>query len=375
VVKDTFLLAFFQNGLLFLPDMNKTEYRIVGVMSGTSLDGIDLVYVSFYNKTDTWSYKIHSSETVTYSKKWFSTLKHLVSKSIKEVVEIDANYTQFLAKIIKEFIKNNHIHDIDAVCSHGHTALHQPENKLTYQIGNLPSFFEILQETIVCNFRIQDVELGGQGAPLVPIGDKLLFKNYEFCLNLGGFANISTEVDEKRIAYDICPVNIVLNHYVSFLKLDFDDEGKIASTGTIQKELLETLNSLEFYKQNYPKSLGLEWVEREVLPIIDSYNLVTKDILRTFIEHVAIQISQEINKASTSKVLITGGGAYHKFLIERIQSMTLNKLIIPENTLIEFKEAIVFGFLGVLKLREEVNCLSSVTGAKHDHSSGIIYKH
>ena len=355
--------------------MNKTEYRIVGVMSGTSLDGIDLVYVSFYNKTGSWSFKIHSSETVTYPEKWFNILKHLVSKSIKEVAEIDANYTLFLAKIIKEFIKNNNINNIDAVCSHGHTALHQPENKLTYQIGNLPSLFEILQETIVCNFRIQDVEFGGQGAPLVPIGDALLFKDYEYCLNLGGFANISTEVDGKRIAYDICPVNIVLNHYVSFLKLDFDDEGKIAKTGTIQKELLQTLNSLEFYKQNYPKSLGLEWVEREVLPLIDSFNLATKDILRTFVEHVAIQISQEINKASTSKAFITGGGAYHKFLIERIQSKTSNKLMIPENTIIEFKEAIVFGFLGVLKLREEVNCLSSVTGAKHDHSSGIIYKH
>jgi len=375
VVKDTFLLAFFQNGLLFLPDMNKTEYRIVGVMSGTSLDGIDLVYVSFYNKIGSWSFKINSSETVAYPKKWFNILKHLVSKSIKEVAEIDANYTQFLAKIIKEFIKNNNINDIDAVCSHGHTALHQPENKLTYQIGNLLSLYEILQETIVCNFRIQDVELGGQGAPLVPIGDALLFKDYEFCLNLGGFANISTEVDGKRIAYDICPVNIVLNYYVSFLKLDFDDEGKIASTGAIQKELLVTLNSLEFYKQNYPKSLGLEWVEREVLPIIDSFNLATKDILRTFVEHVAIQIAKEINKASISKVLITGGGVYHEFLIERIQSKTSNKLIIPKNTLVEFKEAIVFGLLGVLKLREEINCLSSVTGAKHDHSSGIIYKH
>lgn len=373
--KDTFLLAFFQNGLLFLQDMNKSEYRIVGVMSGTSLDGIDLVSVTFYKEAHSWSFKIHAFETISYSKKWYSTLKNLVNKTYEDLQKIDVDYTLYLAEVINQFIEKYKLKDIDAICSHGHTALHQPEEGITYQIGNLLSIYQILQKTIVCDFRVQDVAYGGQGAPLVPIGDKLLFSDYDFCLNLGGFANISTDIEGKRIAFDICPVNIVLNHYISILGFDFDDKGKIASTGEIHLELLDTLNSIDYYKKSYPKSLGLEWVNNEIFPLINSFQLPIETILRTYVEHVAIQISNEINKKENSNVLITGGGAYHTFLINRIKKKTNNQLVIPEKSLLEFKEAIVFGFLGVLKIRGDINCLSSVTGAKQDHSSGKIYIH
>ncbi|MCX7551937.1 anhydro-N-acetylmuramic acid kinase [Xanthomarina sp. F2636L] len=353
--------------------MNKTEYRIVGVMSGTSLDGVDLVYVTFTINKGVWKYKIHASRTQAYTKEWYDVLKHLVLKSVDELQEIDREYSQYLAKIIQDFIAENKIQNLDAISSHGHTALHQPEKGMTYQIGNLPSIYKFLKTPIVCNFRVQDVALGGQGAPLVPIGDRLLFSNYDFCLNLGGFANISTEIETHRIAYDICPVNIVLNHYASLIGLEYDDKGKIASTGALNQELLDQLNCLEFYKKQAPKSLGLEWVNKEIFPIINGFQLPVETVLRTFVEHVAIQISNEINKKNHANVLITGGGAYHTFLIKTIQEKTSHTLIIPENVLVEFKEALVFGFLGVLKLREEVNCLRSVTGAKHDHSSGIIF--
>jgi anhydro-N-acetylmuramic acid kinase len=375
VHKDTFLLAFFQKGLLFLQDMNKTVYRIVGVMSGTSLDGVDLIYVTFTFFEGTWNYKIHASNTVSYSKKWQDVLKNVVSKPLEDIQEIDIEYTDYLASFIQNFIAEHNIEQIDAICSHGHTALHQPEKGMTYQIGNLPSLYQLLNIPIVCNFRVQDVALGGQGAPLVPIGDRLLFSEYDFCLNLGGFANISTEINGQRIAYDICPVNIVLNHYVSLLGLEYDDKGLIASKGVVHLELLEKLNSLSYFKKNPPKSLGLEWVNQEVFPLINSFQLPLEIVLRTFVEHVAMQISNEINKKSKVSVLVTGGGAYHEFLINRIQDNTSNNLIVPDNELVEFKEALVFGFLGVLKLRDEVNCLSSVTGAKVDHSSGIIFKH
>lgn len=375
MVKDTFLLAFFQNGLLFLQDMNKSEYHVVGVMSGTSLDGIDLVYVTFFEEHNLWSYNIHTAKTITYSKTWYEILKSLVTKTYNELQEIDDAYTLYLANIIKNFIALNKITNLDAICSHGHTALHQPEKGLTYQIGNLPSLFEILQTTVVCNFRIQDVALGGQGAPLVPVGDAFLFKEYDFCLNLGGFANISTDIGPKRIAYDVCPVNIVLNHYVSILGIDFDDAGKIAATGDIYIDLLESLNALNYYSKNHPKSLGLEWVYENIFPLINSFQLSVETILRTFVEHVAIQISNEINKKEHANVLVTGGGAYHTLLINEIKKKTDNQLVVPDNNLIEFKEAIVFGFLGVLKLRGDVNCLKSVTGAKQNHSSGIIFNH
>ncbi|WP_072399718.1 anhydro-N-acetylmuramic acid kinase [Flaviramulus basaltis] len=352
--------------------MEKNEYNIIGVMSGTSLDGIDLVLVKF-QFNDFWRFEIIHCETVSYTNDWYNVLKKLVSFSLEELQQIDEDYTIYLAGIIENFIKKYDINNIDAVCSHGHTALHQPEKKLTYQIGNKPVLARLLKQKVVCNFRVGDVELGGQGAPLVPIGDKLLFANYDYCLNLGGFANISTEIEENRIAYDVCPVNIVLNHYVNKLGFNYDDGGKIASTGIINQELLSQLNSIAFYKENYPKSLGLEWVNKYIFPLINSFNLEVKDVLKTVVEHISIQISSEINKKNNATVLVTGGGVYNSYLINRIKAHSKHTIIIPKNEVIEYKEALIFGLLGVLKLREQVNCLKSVTGAIKDHSSGKIY--
>lgn len=352
--------------------MIKNEYKVIGVMSGTSLDGIDLAYITFTFDSN-WAFKIEIAETKAYDENWLTTLKNLVSYSLEDLQQIDGNYSLYLSKIIQDFIDTNKIEIIDAICSHGHTALHQPEKRITYQIGNREILAKQLNQKVVCDFRVQDVELGGQGAPLVPIGDKLLFSDYDFCLNLGGFANISTEIDKERIAYDICPVNIVLNNYVKQLGFDYDDEGRIASTGVVNLELLNELNSLQFYKKTYPKSLGLEWVENEVFPIIKRYDLPIKDTLRAFVGHIAYQIAKEINKKESASVLVTGGGAFNLFLIDQIKKLTKNKIIIPSKEIIEYKEALIFGLLGVLKLRDETNCLSSVTGAKNNHSSGVIF--
>lgn len=352
--------------------MVETEYSVIGVMSGTSLDGLDLVYVNFVKKKK-WSFDIVYAETVEYSPKWYDTLKQLVSFSFKELQNIDDDYIAYLAEAINHFIDKNNIKNIDAVCSHGHTALHQPEKKLTYQIGNKVLLAELLNKKVVCDFRVQDVELGGQGAPLVPIGDKLLFSEYDFCLNLGGFANISMDFNNARIAYDICPVNIVLNHYVKKLGFNYDDKGKIAAIGTINKDLLNQLNDLSFYKEKHPKSLGLEWVNKNVFPLIDSFKLDVKDVLSTFVSHIAKQIASEINKKHNAKVLVTGGGVYNMYLIEQIKQHSKTKIIIPSKELVEFKEALIFGFLGILKLRNETNCLKSVTGALKNHSSGKIF--
>lgn len=352
--------------------MIKTEYKVIGVMSGTSLDGVDLIFATF-NLNTIWKFSIHHTETIAYNNYWLDILGRLVTLSQVELKSIDENYTLYLSNLIHDFIKLHNIKDIDAICTHGHTALHQPEKGITYQIGNLPNIANLLNQKVVCDFRVQDVELGGEGAPLVPIGDKLLFSQYDYCLNLGGFANISTEINNKRIAYDICPVNIVLNYYVKQLGFDYDDEGKIASTGKINDDLLHQLNNLKFYKQDYPKSLGLEWVNENIFSLIDSFNLSIEDTLRTFIEHIAIQISKEISVKKDISILITGGGVFNVFLMETIRNYTESQIIIPSKEIIEYKEALIFGFLGVLKLRNEVNCLSSVTGAKTNHSSGKIF--
>ena len=349
------------------------KYVVIGVMSGTSLDGIDLVYATFqFNKV--WRFEIYQAETISYNENWTTILKNLVSYSREELNKIDADYTLLLSKVINGFINKYNIHEIDAVCSHGHTALHEPKRGLTYQIGNHESLASLINHTVVCDFRVQDVELGGQGAPLVPIGDRLLFSNYDYCLNLGGFANVSTEVNHERIAYDICPTNIVLNHYVQQLGFNYDDSGKIAKTGKIVTLLLEQLNALAFYNFSHPKSLGVEWVNQNIFPLIDSFKLDAKDILRTFVEHIAVQISLALNKKSNATVLVSGGGVFNTFLIDCIKSYTINNLCIPSKDMIEYKEALIFGLLGVLKLRNEANCLSSVTGARQDHSSGKIFR-
>ncbi len=352
--------------------MTNSEYNIIAVMSGTSLDGIDVIYVTF-KIDEIWSFKIHYAETLPYDEIWKKRLKNLIHISSDELKQTDVDYTTYLSEKIGGFISKYYIDNVDFISSHGHTAMHRPEQNITYQIGNLPILAQLMGQTIVCDFRVQDVEFGGQGAPLVPIGDKLLFSEYDFCINLGGFANLSTDHNSSRIAYDICPTNIVLNHYVNKLGYDFDDKGKIAKGGSIDEKLLNELNTLDFYKQDYPKSLGLEWVNQVVFPLIDSYNLKTETILKTFTEHISVQISNEINKKYGALVLITGGGAYNEYLISRIKSKTKNKIIIPSKETIEFKEALIFGLLGILKVRGENNCLASVTGAKYDHSSGKIF--
>ena len=352
--------------------MIKDEYNVIGVMSGTSLDGIDIVLINF-KLNNFWSFKIIEAETIGYDEQWLRKLIDLVTYSDEVLSKLDIEYTLYLSDVISAFIKKNNISNIDAVCSHGHTALHKPENKLTYQIGNLPILAQKIKQTVICDFRVQDVELGGQGAPLVPIGDELLFQDYDYCVNLGGFANVSTKINGIRIAFDICPVNIVLNKYVSKFGIAYDDKGALAKDGTLNNDLLKKLNNLQFYKQNYPKSLGLEWVNATMLPIIDACSLPVKDVLRTVVEHIAIQITQITNKTECDSVLVTGGGVYNLFLMSRIKALSENSIKIPSTQIIEFKEALIFGFLGVLKLRDENNCLASVTGAIKDHTSGKLY--
>lgn len=353
--------------------MFKQNYNVIGVMSGTSLDGVDLAHIRFTKNSD-WNYEILDTETVSYSEEWLNKLKLAVNFSESQLEELNVNYTHLLAEIINDFITKNSIENLDAVCSHGHTILHKPNLGYTLQIGNLPIISELINQNVVCDFRVQDVELGGQGAPLVPIGDMLLFSDYDYCLNLGGFSNISFEDKGKRIAFDISPVNTVLNFYSNTLGFEYDDKGEIAKSGKLDLELFDKLNKLEFYNLSYPKSLGIEFVNEILFPIIESYKISEKDKLNTFVEHIAFQISKVIIREETS-LFISGGGVYNNFLIERIKFyLPKNNIVIPDNKTIEFKEALIFAFLGVLKLREEINVLSSVTGAEEDHSSGEIYK-
>lgn len=351
---------------------NKT-YKVIGVMSGTSLDGIDLAAVEFTILDQKWSFKILEKVTISYTENWVNQLKEAVDFSEEKLTQLNENYTILLGGIIKDFINKFHLEDIDAVCSHGHTILHQPQNGFTLQIGNLPTIAKIVGTKVVCNFRVQDVQLGGQGAPLVPIGDRILFSEYNYCLNLGGFSNISFEENNNRIAFDISPVNTVLNFYANKLGLDYDDKGEISRFGKLNSDLLNELNELEYYSKPFPKSLGFEFVKEIVLPLIENYPIAIEDKMHTFTEHIALQTAKVL-PSKNGKLLVTGGGAYNTFLMERMQfHLPSLKIIIPDAEILEFKEALIFALLGVLKLRDEINVLGSVTGAKKNHSSGLIF--
>ena len=340
-------------------------------MSGTSLDGLDLVATEFWQKKEKWNFKIVLAKTISYSQNWQNWLSCSPTLSGEKLIELHSKYGRFLGNETKQFINETGFKP-DLIASHGHTVFHQPEKGFTYQIGNGADVAVITGITTVSDFRTGDVALGGQGAPLVPIGDKLLFSDYKYCLNLGGFANISFEENNRRIAFDICPVNFILNHFAEKQGLQFDKNGELGKSGKVEIKLLEKLNQIDFYQEQPPKSLGREWVENIFMPVLNNTGISDNDKLRTVYEHIAQQITRI--SAGSGKMLVTGGGAFNSFLIERIKNLTNAEIVIPSNEIVNFKEALIFAFLGVLKICGQNNCLSSVTGAKHDHSSGIVFQ-
>ena len=358
--------------------MANKNWHVIGLMSGTSLDGVDLVYVKF-TLNQGYTFEVLKKKSIVYSELWKNKLQEAFGYSGEKLTKTDSDYGIFLGELVLNFISENEIEKLDFIASHGHTIFHRPEQGFTLQIGSGAHLSAECNNKVICDFRTQDVALGGQGAPLVPIGDLLLFNAYDFCLNLGGFANISYQDEELRMAYDICPTNIVLNHYTRKIGLEYDDKGMMAAKGQVDQGLLSALDELPFYNQEQPKSLGYEFVVDVVLPIIERFPNKTEDILCTFVEHAAGQIASVINSVIAKKdnnndrVLVTGGGAFNTFMIDRISSLTEAEIVIPSTEIIEFKEAIIFAFLGVLKDNGEVNCLKSVTGAYRDHSSGVIY--
>jgi len=358
----------------------KEEYLCLGLMSGTSLDGVDLCLARF--RPGSWEdFEIVEAETRGYPDSWRARLKGAFEASggdSEELVQLHEDYGTYLGKLVKSFLSDRGVDGVDLIASHGHTVHHRPDLGLTRQVGSGKAICEETGVTVVSNFREQDVKLGGQGAPLVPIGDELLFKGYEVCLNLGGIANLSFSSEGKRLAFDIVPVNLVLNHYaVSKLGLPYDDGGSTAREGDLVPALLDVLNALEFYdKALGPKSLGYEFVVDTIFPLLENSGVSsTADVLRTFTEHAACQIAKTLKGTGKSRVLVTGGGAYNTFLVERIRTLSgFDEVCVPDPEIVEFKEALIFGLLGVLRLEGINNCLSSVTGAQRDHCSGDLHQ-
>jgi len=344
--------------------------KIIACMSGTSLDGLDLALCEFDNSKTNYSYKILEFKTFEYSTEWKKRLGNSQNLSGLELCFLDKDFGSLTAQYILEFIKAKQISKVDYIASHGHTIFHQPEKNLSLQIGNAIQIASITQIPTINDFRSLDVSLGGQGAPLVPIGDHLLFSEYDYCVNLGGFSNISFEEKGKRLAFDIAPTNLALNYYSKKMGFDFDKNGELGKKGEINKKLLSKLNQIEYYKKSFPKSLGKEWLDSQFIPLIPS-SMLYEDVLRTLYEHIGEQIGKILSKTNT-KTLLSGGGAFNSFLVDRIQAYSNSNIFIPENNIINFKEALIFGFLGYLKINNKINVLSSVTGASRNSCSGVI---
>lgn len=352
-----------------------TNYKMIGLMSGTSGDGLDIAYCEFHYDGN-WTFDIPAYQTAPFPEKMAKKLRKSHKLNGYKLSLLDIEFGRWMGMQVREFT-NKHELTVDAVASHGHTVFHQPQQKISLQIGNGWALHQASGLPVINDFRMLDVQLGGQGAPLVPIGDRLLFGEYDYCINLGGIANISMESAGQRIAFDICPFNLLLNYFAEYEGLAYDKNGDLAKKGRVLPGMLKNLNKLSYYDIEGHKSLGREDLVDffEILEGGETYK--AENILHTLVVHYTEQIKRAMKPipSKKAKVLITGGGAFNTFFIETLEeALGEDFQIMPSGeTIINFKEALIFAFLGVLKLRDEVNCLSSVTGAKQDNCGGVLY--
>lgn len=366
--------------------MNDTIYYIIGLMSGSSLDGLDIAYCKFRlqdNEIAAW--EIIHSETQPYSEMWQARLANLPQQSAEILAKTDIYFSYYMADLVQHFIDKYEIQQIDLVSSHGHTIFHQPENQFTLQIGSGAALSAALKQSVACDFRLQDIVSGGQGAPLAPLVDENLWAGRDFYINLGGIANITAHTPYKTIGFDICYCNQVLNFYAQKLGFPFDNEGLLAKNGQVDEALLAALKDFPFFKKKYPKSLGNEWIREDILPFIENNfsDLSPIDILATTTAHIAYEIAKAIHKIIAHEgfnkpqyqILMTGGGAHNAFLKETLA----NYLDITADfealdaKVVDFKEAVLMALLGLLRLRGEKNMPIAATGAKYQHCAGALY--
>ena len=355
-------------------------YRAIGLMSGSSLDGLDIVFTEIQEMGGKWSYEIVHADCYVYPDEWITRLKNVVSLTALDYQLLHAEYGHYLGLQVNRFIEEHQLqYKVALVASHGHTAFHIPGKKMTAQLGDGAAIAATVQLPVVSDLRAIDIACGGQGAPIVPIGEKLLLGEYDYFLNIGGIANISG----NGLGFDVCAANRVLNMLAADAGKEYDDQGKIAARGNVNNNLLEKLNALSFYQQDYPKSLANDFGTGIVYPLIKDAGSNIPDSLRTCTEHIAVQIKKAISglmnhkpQAINNKLLVTGGGTFNTFLIERLKEQLKEldiEVIVPDKKLVKYKEALIIGLIGVLRWREETNVLSSVTGAIRDSVGGAMW--
>lgn len=356
-------------------------YKVMGLMSGSSLDGLDLVYTELHENRGEWSFEIIAADCYAYSEEWQEKLRNATRLNAQDYLLLHTAYGHYLGSEVNRFIEENNLHyKVGLIASHGHTTFHLPAQKMTGQLGDGAAIAAHTGINVVSDLRALDVAFGGQGAPIVPIGERLLWKKYGMFLNLGGIANISFNLPKEYIAYDVCPANRVLNMLVAKEGQTYDEGGKRASSGTVNEALLQQLNNLPYYQQPYPKSLANSFGTDEVYPLIEAAGLSVPDALRTYTEHIVQQIAAAISNSKfqipNSKLFVTGGGAFNTFLIQRLSDVLQAhniEVVVPDENTVKYKEALVMALIGVLRWREEYNVLSSVTGAQRNSIGGAMW--
>jgi anhydro-N-acetylmuramic acid kinase len=346
-------------------------FNVIGIMSGTSLDGVDMAACKFWWQHGKWHFSILHTQYTTYSPEMEDRLANAPKLAARDLALLHANYGQYLGLLAHSFIKETGFVP-DFIASHGYTVFHEPQNGFTVQIGSGAHLAVASGYKTICDFRTTDVALGGNGAPLVPIGDELLFSQYVACLNLGGFSNISYLKNNQRVAFDICPINLMLNTLVAQAGLKYDKDGQLGASGNVNPGLLQALNALPYYELTGPKSLGREFLEQHILPLFNS-EMPLPDKLATAYAHINQQLSGVICQLPVGKVLLSGGGAHNRFLVNNLTKTLPHTFTTESNQLADFKEALIFAFLGVLRYTEHNNCLASVTGATRNCCGGSIY--
>lgn len=354
---------------------SSVKYKVIGLMSGTSLDGVDIASCIIKRRNERWVYAIEAAQTVKYSATWRKKLLAAHTLAGAELLALDVEYGKYLGLLVQAFIIKNKIKGIDFIVSHGHTVFHQPARGFTFQLGNGNTLYAACKLPVVYDLRSLDVALGGQGAPLVPLGDKLLFQEYDVCLNLGGIANLSVDRKGKRVAFDVCFVNMGLNYLAAKAGKHFDENGALASDGEVNKGLLASLEKVYASIRKNRPSLSREFFEMHIMPLLDQPDISLTDRLRTFTESSVKEIAESISFLKNEKftVLCTGGGAFNSFLMYRLVEACGDNvsIIIPEDNIVKYKEALIFAFLGILRMRQEINSLKTVTGARVNSSGGV----
>jgi anhydro-N-acetylmuramic acid kinase len=359
------------------------QYNVIGLMSGSSLDGLDMAFVHFEENAGQWTYEILETFCKPYPVDWKEKLTGINGLLAKEYLLLHTSYGHWLGNAVNDFMEEKNLtYRVQLISSHGHTAFHDPAKRMTAQLGDGAAIAAVTGIRTITDLRSVDLALGGQGAPIVPIGEKLLFPDYDFFLNIGGIANLSAK-GTNRIGFDVCPANRILNLLAAGTEKGYDDKGSMAAAGNIDKNLLDELNGLNYYKQPYPKSLSNEFGLNEIYPLILNAHLSVNDALATYVEHIAIQISksliplkQNFSGKEALSLLITGGGAHNQFLIESIDNKISPagiKSIIPPESLVDYKEALIIALMGALRWREDINVLHSVTGALKDSINGAVW--